>query len=661
MPADPQHHPAPSPVPTEYRGASLRAVVVGLLLSAFMGVAIPWGDMIIKGSQMGIWNTNPGAIFLFFVLVAGANTAVALVSRRASLDRGELAVVYIMLLVANTLPARGFAALVMPVATGALYYASPENDWADRVLPYLPDWATVQNEKAVRDYYEGVDQVGSAIPWEAWARPIAAWLLFALALYLVMVSISVILRRQWVERERLVYPMMQLPLHMLQDEPRPSAVAPFFRQPMMWLGFALPFAINNLNALHHYFHYFPAINLSFGVVPLFRDSVTVGFTLSFVLLGFSYFISRNIAAGLVFFHLLSVVEQGLFRMLGIHIDAGPVGAFGHYAQPIIVYQAMGGMIVLVLMGLWQARDHLRTVLRKAFAGDPTVDDSGEMMSYRQAVLSGIGGTAVMSVWLWQAGVPLWVVPLLLFACFVLFLTVTRVVVEGGVAVMFPSITGPDFTAAAIGPSLLGARGGAGIAMTYVWGTDILLLLMTSCSNGLKLADQFVRRKRPLFWAVMGTIVVTVAVSLWVRLDAGYRHGAINLNQFYATNCAQYPYQFMELIVGESQGPHWDGLVQVAVGAAIMAGLEVIHYQFLWWPFHPLGYPISAAFGGMWFSVFLAFLLKNVVLKYGGPTLYRRTIPFFLGLILGEIVPAGIWLVIDLFTGMNGNVLGTFLS
>jgi len=32
----------------------------------------------------------------------------------------------------------------------------------------------------------------------------------------------------------------------------------------------------------------------------------------------------------------------------------------------------------------------------------------------------------------------------------------------------------------------------------------------------------------------------------------------------------------------------------------------------------------------------------------------------LGMILGEIVPAGIWLVVDYFTGMNGNVLGTFM-
>lgn len=60
---------------------------------------------------------------------------------------------------------------------------------------------------------------------------------------------------------------------------------------------------------------------------------------------------------------------------------------------------------------------------------------------------------------------------------------------------------------------------------------------------------------------------------------------------------------------------------------------------------------------VWFSIFLAWLVKTIVLKYGGSAAYRRTRPFFLGLILGQVVVAGMWLVIDYFTGMTGNVLG----
>ena len=103
---------------TKYRGCTGGAIGVGLVGSAFMGIAIPYGDTVIKGSQMGIWNTNPGSIFLFFVLIALINVALGAIHWRLALDRSELAVVYIMLLVANTLPARGFSAYVAPVATG---------------------------------------------------------------------------------------------------------------------------------------------------------------------------------------------------------------------------------------------------------------------------------------------------------------------------------------------------------------------------------------------------------------------------------------------------------------------------------------------------------------------------------------------------------------
>jgi len=53
-------------------------------------------------------------------------------------------------------------------------------------------------------------------------------------------------------------------------------------------------------------------------------------------------------------------------------------------------------------------------------------------------------------------------------------------------------------------------------------------------------------------------------------------------------------------------------------------------------------------------VLVSWAIKSIVLKYGGPTLYRTTRPFFLGLILGQICVAGMWLIIDFFTGMEGN-------
>ena len=59
---------------------------------------------------------------------------------------------------------------------------------------------------------------------------------------------------------------------------------------------------------------------------------------------------------------------------------------------------------------------------------------------------------------------------------------------------------------------------------------------------------------------------------------------------------------------------------------------------------------------VWFSIALGWLLKLVVMRYGGVVLYRALRPFFLDLILGQISCAGFWMLVDVFTGMVGNYI-----
>ena len=57
----------------------------------------------------------------------------------------------------------------------------------------------------------------------------------------------------------------------------------------------------------------------------------------------------------------------------------------------------------------------------------------------------------------------------------------------------------------------------------------------------------------------------------------------------------------------------------------------------------------------WFNIFIAWVIKVVVLRYGGAAAYRRSQPFFLGLITGHCICTVGWQIIDSFTGQTGNI------
>ncbi len=635
-------------------------MILGALGAAAIGSAVPYCNMVLHGSRIASYFNTPAAIILFFFLVLFFNPFLGLLRRSWMLSRAELALVYIMWIVATAIPEWGFTAFLLPDITGVIYYATPENNWGELLLPHIPDWIMPSTEFAdVKGFYEG-GPLGRGIPWGMWLPPLLYWLSFIIAVYLAMICITVILRRQWVERERLVYPLVQLPIAMIQDDDeRPGIIRPFFKNPVMWAGFAVPAILQSLNGLNHYIPSIPSATLYGGSIGLFRDSVHVPLNVSFQMLGFSYFINREIAFGLCFFYLLNTVEQGVLNVLGVQEFDPLLGNYSAYTGSIVVHQGFGAVIMLVLFGLWTARGHLRQVFGKALSSASEVDDSEEILSYRAAVLLLIGSLLFVGVWLWQSGLPGWVTPIYLLFAFVLFIGITRVVAEGGLAFIFAPMIASDFVTAGFGTRVLGASGIMAFAFTYVWASDILTFVMASSANALKLAAETIRKgMRLIFWAMLVAIVVTLCSSVWAILELSYRYGGVNADVFFLGS-AQLPFQIAAARLETIEGPHWQNWGYTAIGATVMGLLMLGRQRFSWWPIHPLGFPTSAVFGTMFFSVFLAWAIKSVVMKYGGIQLYLHSRPFFMGLILGQFVTAGVWYGIDYLVGGSFNPVMTF--
>lgn len=208
---------------------------------------------------------------------------------------------------------------------------------------------------------------------------------------------------------------------------------------------------------------------------------------------------------------------------------------------------------------------------------------------------------------------------------------------------------------------MGALGPAGmvcLAFTYIWQGDIRTFVLASCAHGLKLGEYLGARLRPLLWAMGLALLLGLGASTITLLHLAYQYGGINLNQWFFGPGCQLPFEYTADKLITPIGPDWSGWAHTATGALVMGLLMLACHQLPWWPLHPLGYLIAITWltNQIWLSIAIAWLLKLAVIRYGGSQLYHRTRPFFLGLIAGQFAVAGLWLMIDYFTGMTDNVV-----
>ena len=601
---------------------SARALVVGLALAFTVGALGPYLELYVQGSQATRYFTSQVTHALFFVLVGLVNVVLGAIRRPWAFRAGELLVIFILMTLANAIQILIYYWIALVAAP--FYYGVLESKWADVINPHIPEWVVPGDADVARAFFEGSGVESTGTPWSAWLGPIACWLPVVVALHVAMLCLMIILRRRWADQERLIYPLVQLPLAMVQDDDRGSLLKPFFRSRVMWLGFALPMFVGGVIGLHSYFPAVPTIRLSISF-PFFSCF------LSFATLGFFFLIKREVAFGLWVFTLLNNLQAEIYGRVGWGTEREPAISVWSYGHASLVHQGMGAMIVLVMGGLWVGREHLQQVFRKAFAPAPDVDDGAEILSYRGAVWGLLGSGMVMFAWLWALGIPPLGTLVLLFFLFIIFVALTRVIAEGGVAVIYAPLVASDASISAIGTSAFGVSGLVGLAFIRPLGNDLLNFVMPHCANGLKLSEQIEGRRRLLFWGMILAILFGLAGAVWMSLRLASTYGANNLWPALFVSLPAIVSDYTAARITTPSGPSWVGWFHTGIGAAVMGLLMLARRHWIGWPLHPLGFPISSTFHWMAFNAFLAWLIKGSVLRYGGVRLYRQVRPLFLGI------------------------------
>jgi hypothetical protein len=95
---------------------------------------------------------------------------------------------------------------------------------------------------------------------------------------------------------------------------------------------------------------------------------------------------------------------------------------------------------------------------------------------------------------------------------------------------------------------------------------------------------------------------------------------------------------------ELAGPAWPVNLSILGGFLFCMLLSYIRLTFINFPFHPIGFAVTAswAINIVWVPLLIAWLVKSSILRFGGLRQYRLALPFFLGLILGGMTIGCIW-------------------
>jgi len=628
-----------------------RSFIAGILFSILVAFVAHYSTDVVHASYMAIDHMPCGAIFIFFLLVFIINTILKRIHRKIAFSSGELLVIYSMMLVASSVTEMGFGSQILPIISTPTYYSTPENQWEKYVIPYLNKYLAVTDKNAVKYFYEGLPK-GMSIPWKVWIRPLSFWLPFIFILYFVMICIASILRKQWSEREKLVYPLTILPREMVEEGK--GFLPKFFKNPLMWLGFAIAFISGTSIGLHFYFPACPVIQFVRSF-PIFRRTLNLHFRLSFPVMGFVYFVNLDVAFSLWFFNWVFKIIRGFLNIAGIASKEN-VGIYGCSGEPIFAHLGMGAMIMMVGYSLFLWRHHLKDVWRGAIG--KKVDDNDEILSYKTSFWGIVFGSLFAICWLTFAGMKWYISILFLIFAFIIWLTLTRIVCEAGIPTLVATTIASIQIVSMFGSKNLTPFTILALSLVYVFAADLRTFPLASSSMSLKIIENSERNRRIFFWAIFLAIVVNIITSLILQLILAYKYGGINLAGWYYVRGPVAPYKYAADVIKNPTVPNKLGWLCRGIGFGAMGLLILARQTFVWWPLHPIGFLIAPVWlmENLWFSIFLVWLAKKLILKYGGVQIYNKFKYFFLGLPLGLYTSAGMWFIIDLFTKRQGNII-----
>jgi hypothetical protein len=538
------------------------------------------------------------------------------------------------------------------------------------VLSYVPPQMLVKlhdrETSSLESFLSGHGENSTAgIDWKVWKKTLLFWIPLILTLSAAVIGTSLVIHRQWATHERLPYPTVEFLNTVLPNQQGESG--PIFQNRLFWLGTLFVFVIHFNNYAYSWWSniFIPIpLNIDFSpllkLFPFFQQSgyylgTTFNPTIYFTVMGFAYFIASDISFSLGIAPYLFLAAAGLAGGYGLSLE-------GSMLRPYpVFFLCAGSYCAMFLVILYTGRTYYSNVFRKSLGfSSREVLENQAIWGSRIMILA----TVLFVLQLVHAGLiwPLAIIYTLIMLA--MFITISRLVTEGGVFWLFPY-----FYPCALLWGLFGAKA-IGLDQMMIMGilSSVFLLnageaLMPFVLTAFKMTENAKCHIGKMGgWGGLA-IVLGIFVALPVTLSLQYHHGALLSTETWTSRTV--PTLVFDAISSarntlESQGnlsamdvrtlggrirdisPMTNCLTAFGLTFILVILFTAFRYRFSWWPIHPVLFLVLGTWQSrlLGFSFLIGWFIKKCITKYGGAQGYQRYKPLMIGLITGELL-AGI--------------------
>jgi len=499
----------------------------------------------------------------------------------------------------------------------------------------------------------------SEVPWGAWKGTLWFWLPVIFTMYVIVISAALILHQQWAHHEHLPYPTVEFAHSLLPQEEK--AAEGIFRNKLFWIGL-VPVLMLHLNnyanlwwpkyviPIPRQFNCVPLL----GIFPIFWGHMWWALfnpTIYFIVVGFTYFLAKDVALSIGISPYVFSLFTGLLRRYGVSLGGSGLAPSRWSFMHVGIYF---GMFFGVL---YTGRRYYLSVLRRSLFL-PT-DDHVE----RHAVIGArvfIVAVGVMVVLLAQTGLDWQLALMFIGGSLVIYVVLARLLAEAGYF-----FVGMAFFPWMVMMGFMGAKAlGSDQLLVLMMLSTILIVpretLMPFAVAGLRLADR--AKAKVGATAAWGAVAIALALAVGVPvvLRLQYQKGVTTSGDWWANGAKPREPFWSYLGVRnalDAQGtleesnrlsgwqrfaairPDRSSMITFACSFGVVLLFMFLRHRFPAWPFHPLMLVAMSMWSASMFafSILIGWLVKTLVMRYGGAALYQKLKPLMIGLIAGELL------------------------